>query len=311
MNITALTLRDLEYVVAVGDLQHFGKAAAFCHISQPTLSAQIKKVEELLGVQVFERNNRSVRVTPRGHEILMEARSVLAAAKRLVEVAQSKRGLLEGRVRIGAIATLGPYFWPYVLSAIRMKFKQLELYIVEGLTDVLIEKLKSNELDLVIASPTFDESGLRSIKLFFEPFLLALPKGHALESIVHIQPKNLDAEAMLLLEDGHCLTDQTLEICPSRTRKRAHHLKNYHATSIETLKHLVGSGLGYTLLPALSINEQDRMKDLISYRRFQSNQSVGRDIALYCRESFVRQKDAEALAEFLKAQMPQDVVQVE
>lgn len=303
MSYMALSLRDLQYLVAVADSEHFGRAAVACNVSQPALSTQIKKVEDVLGVQVFERSNRQVRTTDEGLLVVQAAREVLQAAEHLGEVAKVKHKLLTGPFKIGAIASLGPYFWPHFLATLKVKFPQLQLVLREGLTEDLIQQLRSGGLDAVLASPTFDTSGLVEKPLFFEPFFLAASNDHPLAKLKMIETRDLNASEMVLLEEGHCLKDQTVDLCPANRRG---HIREAHATSIETLRQLVATGAGYTLMPALSVQGDQSLGGLLKYRPFRSERA-GRMIAMYLRPRTVRLTDGEALAEFVKKHLPKAV----
>jgi LysR family hydrogen peroxide-inducible transcriptional activator len=303
MNISSLTLRDLEYLIAVADRRHFGKAADSCHVSQPALSAQIRKIEDFLGVQLFERSNRNVVITPIGEQVARQARVVLEEAGKIAALVQETSQPLSGGLRLGAIATLGPYLMPYLLGPLRKRFPKLELLMKEGLTDELIEDLRDGVLDAVLAAPTFNPEGLRVISLFNEPFLLAAPKGHELASKPVIRSKDLNSEDMVLLEDGHCLRNQTIEVCPSNRRGK---FREFQATSLETLRHLVATGFGYSLMPRLAVDANDRLKNLITYRAFEGK-PVGRTIVLVCRERFGRMNDIETLAAFIRENLPEGV----
>lgn len=307
MNISALSLRDLEYLIAVADRQHFGKAALAVHISQPALSAQIKKVEDFLGVRLFERSNRRVAITAVGERVVEQARVVLEEAHKISELVRGEHEPLTGALRLGAITSLGPYYLPHVLAPLRKRFPKLVLHLREGITDDLLADLRAGSLEAVLASPTaaFDES-LRVIPLFVEPFLLAAPKTHALAKKAGLRALDLRASEMVLLEDGHCLKDQTLAICPANRRGN---IRQYHATSLETLRHLVASGLGYTLIPYLAAQDDPKLKNLICYRRF-DGKPVGREIALVARKRFARMYDIDALAEFLKEIRPRGTTAV-
>jgi len=300
MNIAGLTLRDLQYLVAVADHRHFGKAARACHVSQPALSGQIKKIEEYLGVTLFERSLRRVAVTEVGEAVIDQARVVLEEAQKILTAAKATRAPLTGPFRLGAIATLSPYLMPYLLAPLREKFPGLELYLKEGLTDDLLDELRAGGLDAVLAARTFDSEGLHVIPLFEEPFLLSLPKNHPLQARDPVPVSELRAGEMVLLEDGHCLRDQTIAAC--RPNRRGN-IKEMHVTSLETLRHLVASGAGYTLMPLLAVNEDARLKNLIRYRRLEGK-SASRTIVLACRERFPRRHEVELLAEFVRKHIP-------
>jgi LysR family hydrogen peroxide-inducible transcriptional activator len=298
MNISWLTLRDLEYLVSVADHEHFGKAAAACHVSQPALSAQIRKVEDVVGVQLFERSNRSVAITPQGRAVVEQARVVLEEARKITEITGRVQQPLTGSLRLGLIATVGPYLMPHVLPALRKEYPKLDLYLREGLTEQLLGELKAGQLDAVIASDTFSDSTLRIIPLYFEPFELAVPRDHPLATKARISGRDLRAEEMILLEDGHCLRDQAIDLCPANRRG---HIRQFHATSLETLRHLVATGSGYTLIPELAVREDRQLKSLIKYRKFE-DKPVGRNVILVCRTRFGRMGDIDALAQFIRNQ---------
>jgi LysR family hydrogen peroxide-inducible transcriptional activator len=286
---------------------HFGRAAENCHVSQPTLSAQIKKIEDFLGTTLFERSNRRVAITEAGTRVAEQARLVLAEAQKIIAAAGKGGEPLSGTLRLGAIATLGPFLIPRFLAPLKKEFASLNLLLREGLTDPLLKELKDGNLDAVLAARTFDEGGLRVFPLFFEPFVLAAPKGHPIARQKRLRSSDLKAEEMVLLEDGHCLRDQTLDTCPANRRG---HVRQFHATGIETLRHLVANGSGYTLLPRLAVQDRQAgslMSDLIAYRDFEQD-SVGREIVLVCRDRYPRMEDMEKLAAFLVKHRPKGMV---
>ncbi|MCM2279816.1 MAG: LysR substrate-binding domain-containing protein [Oligoflexia bacterium] len=300
MKITWLTLRDLEYLVAVAEHRHFGRAAESCHVSQPTLSAQIRKTEEFLKVEVFERTNKRVSITSRGEEIVRQARHVLEEAEKIAVIAQRASEPLSGPFRLGAIATMGPYLLPHLLGPLRKAFPKLELRLVEGLTDGLLEDLRAGRLDAVLAARTFDPAGLRVQSLYDEPFVVLAPVGHPLAAKAEASPSDLNASQMVLLADGHCLRDQTVELCPSNRRGN---IRDFHATSLETLRHLVATGAGYTLIPLLAVREDARLKNLVRYIHLRGKK-VGREVILVSRPGSGRSADVDRLAEFLRGVVP-------
>jgi LysR family transcriptional regulator, hydrogen peroxide-inducible genes activator len=304
MNISWLTLRDLQYLVAVADHRHFGKAAAASNVSQPALSAQIRKIEDVLDVQLFERTNRSVAITPAGQQVANQARVVLEEAAKIGELTRSAHEPLSGSLRLGAIATVGPYLMPHLLAPLRKAHPKLDLFLQEGLTDQLLASLRSGHLDTIIASDTFEDPALRIIPLFHEPFLLAVPRGHPLEAKDRVGRRDLNSEHMILLEDGHCLRDQTLDICPANRRG---HVRQFYATSLETLRHLVATGAGYTLIPALAVRNEKELKPLVRYRHFEDKR-VARKIILACRRRSARMADIDVLAQFIRNNLPDSVV---
>jgi LysR family hydrogen peroxide-inducible transcriptional activator len=299
MSVGALSLRDLEYVVAVAQHEHFGRAALACGVSQPALSAQIRKVEEVLGGALFERNRRRVLVTPFGFEAAAQARVVLAEAQKLFDAAAGRRELLSGAFALGVIATLGPYLMPHVLGPLRRRFPRLDLHLREGLTDALLEQLKTGALDAVLCAAPVTDPALASEPLFREPFVLALPAQHPLARKPGVAARDLRADQMLLLEEGHCLREQALDVCPrGHGRGRA----RLQATGLETLRHMVASGAGYSLIPALAAGPGP-LGRLIRYRRLAAP-VPGRTIVVVWRRHMPRAADVGALAVVVRESVP-------
>ncbi len=241
-----LKLKDLKYLVAIADTRHFGQAAAKCFVSQPTLSAQLKKLEEYLGVQLIERAPRQVTMTPAGAEICTRARRILESSDDIIEIARAHRDPLAGRLRVGFLPTIGPYLLPDLTPRLSRALPRIEFLLYEYQTAPMLERLHANELDLGILALPVDLDGLAAKKLYDEPFVVALPARHRLAKHPQLQARELQGETLLLLEDGHCLRDQALDVC-SRTKIFEH--QNFRGTSIETLRQMVATGAGITLLP--------------------------------------------------------------
>lgn len=247
-----MNLRDLRYLVALADLRHFGKAANACFVSQPTLSTQIRKLEEELGVTLVERAPRKVMLTSTGQDIVARARRILADVDQMKEAAQRRRDPESGSLRLGVFPTLGPYLLPHVLPKLQVRFPNLELLLVEEKSDVLLAHLREGKLDAaLLALPVHDEQ-LHAQFLFEEPFVLAAPAQHPLASQPTLSMDDLTDHTLLLLEDGHCLRDQALDVC---RLSGANEKAGFRATSLETLRQMVAAGIGVTLLPALSVHE--------------------------------------------------------
>jgi LysR family hydrogen peroxide-inducible transcriptional activator len=244
-----IKLKDLKYLVAVADTRHFGRAAERCFVSQPTLSAQLKKLEDYLGVQLMERHPKRVLLTPAGQQIVERARRMLEASDDIVEIAATHRDPLAGRLRVAFLPTIGPYLLPLVMPRLRKALPRLDLMLYEFQTRPMLEKLGAGELDLGVLALPVDLDGLEARRLYDEPFVLAVPQGHALARQAQARLPDLAGETLLLLEDGHCLRDQALEVCG---RLGVHERSDFRATSIETLRHMVASGSGITLLPELA-----------------------------------------------------------
>lgn len=261
-----MNLRDLKYLVALAEHRHFGKAAAACFVSQPTLSTQIRKLEEELGLPLVERAPRKVMLTPAGLDAAARARVIVAEVEQMKEAARRSRDPEAGAVRLGIFPTLGPYLLPHVIPRIRERFPQLELLLVEEKSDVLLARLREGKLDAaLLALPVLDDQ-LHTEFLFEEPFLLAVSAQHPLANRRQLDVQELSAQRLLLLEDGHCLRDQALEVC---RLFGANEKSEFRATSLETLRQMVAADVGITLMPTLSVkppvprSENIRLLDLV------------------------------------------------
>ena len=244
-----LKLKDLRYLVAVAELRHFGRAAARCFVSQPTLSAQLKKLEQALGVQLIERAPNNIALTAVGEEIVARARRIIEASDELVALARSHHDPLAGRLRVALLPTIGPYLLPQVAPLIRKALPRLQLLLYEYQTAPMLEKLHAGELDLGILALPVELDGLESRELYREEFVLAVPDRHPLAARERVRVADLRDERLLLLEEGHCLRDQALEVC---SRVGVRDSQDFRATSLETLRQMVAAGAGVTLLPELA-----------------------------------------------------------
>ncbi|MDD2860666.1 MAG: LysR substrate-binding domain-containing protein [Acidiphilium sp.] len=295
-SLAGLSLRDLEYAQAVAELRHFGQAAERCGVSQPALSEQIRKLEALLGVALFERTKRRVAPTAAGATLLAQIERVMAEARHLLALSHGQPGLLEGVLAMGAIETLGPYYLPGVLRLMRSERPDLSLRLTEARTVRLIERLVGGMLDVALLALPVPRAGLVSVPLFFEPFLLATPPGHLLAGLHRLTLDDLPAEDLLLLEDGHCLRDQALSLCNAKPATR-------HATSLETLWQMIAAGEGYSLLPALAVAARPELHDLVVCQEL-ADAAAGRTIALVWRGSDPRTPAFRTLASVLAAMRP-------
>ena len=244
-----LKLKDLRYLVAVADTRHFGQAAARCFVSQPTLSAQIKKLENYLGVQLIERHPRRITLTEAGAQVVTRARRMIEASEEIVTLAGTWRDPLAGRLRMALLPTIGPYLLPLVAARIRRKLPRLELLLYEYQTDQMLEHLQAGDIDVGILALPVPLDGLMERRLFDEPFVVAAPESHELARRRTVKPADLNGETLLLLEDGHCLREQALDIC---AHIDAQEKQDFRATSLETLRQMVAAGSGITLLPRLA-----------------------------------------------------------
>ena len=277
-----MNLRDLKYLVALAEHKHFGRAAAACFVSQPTLSTQIKKLEEELGVPLVERAPRKVMLTPTGREAAARARGIVAEVEQLREAARRSRDPEAGTVRLGIFPTLGPYLLPHVVPAIRARFPQLELLLVEEKSDVLLTQLRNGQLDAaLLALPLHDEQ-LHTEFLFEEPFVLAAPEGHPLAAHATLRMADLADQRLLLLQDGHCLRDQALDVCHLAG---ALEKSEFQATSLETLRQMVAANVGVTLLPMLAVKPPVARSQDIRLLGFAGDDAPSRRIAMVWRRS--------------------------
>jgi LysR family transcriptional regulator, hydrogen peroxide-inducible genes activator len=243
-----MTLRDLEYLVALAETRHFGRAAERCHVSQPTLSAQLRKLEEFLGVTLIERQPRRVALTPAGEAVAERARRMLRDADDIRALARARQDPLAGQLKVGFIPTLGPYLLPRIAPRIARALPKLQLMLHEYQTAALVDRVVSGELDLAILALPVDTKGLVTRSLFAEAFLVAMPEHHRLTAKKRVKSADLAGEKLLLLEEGHCLRDQALEVCERAGTDE----QDFRATSLETLRQMVAAGLGITLLPRLA-----------------------------------------------------------
>ena len=249
MNVSGLSLRDLEYVVAVAELGSFVKAAERCHVAQPSLSVQVSKLESRLKTVIFERTTRRLIVTSEGRQLVDQMRRILLETRSLLDLANRSDQPFGGTLRLSAIATLGPYYFPHILQGLRARYPDLSLVLGEGRTDDLVAALGHGGLDAILMSAPVSEPGLRETPLFREPFVMACPRGHSAASPSGKGWVGLEANERLLLEEGHCLRDQAIAACSEIDAS------NRHATSLETLKYMVAAGEGCTLMPALAVTE--------------------------------------------------------
>jgi len=243
-----MTLQELRYIVALADTGHFGKAAEACYISQSTLSTQIKKLEDFLGVVLFDRSLKHVALTPVGREIVASARLILEESNRIREFARHTADPMERTVNLGVIPTLGPYYLPHVLKHLHGKFPKLRLLLREEMTPHVLAHLADGKLDAGLLALPVDDPGLEVVPLFKEPFLAAVPAKHKLASCTTVKIRELAKAGLLLLEEGHCLRDHALEACHLDGLQN----EEISATSLETLRQMVGMGLGVTLIPVLA-----------------------------------------------------------
>ncbi len=294
VDLDSLSIRDLRAVVTLAERLHFGKAAEDLSITQPSLSAAVKKVEEVLGERLFERTSRHVSLTTAGQRAVQRIRSVLEEMAEISRPAVQKN-LLSGRFRLGLVPTIGPYYAPGFLAPLRGRYPKLELVLTEALTETLLQMLRQRVLDAAIVCLPTGELGLSETPLLRERFLLAVPSHHPLSGATEVSPGQLDPREILLMERGHCLREQTLESCGATPDSIT---SPSQAASIETLRHLVAAGNGCALIPQMAVATGMDCAGLVRYISFREP-APGRTIGLVFHQRCLRVEDAAELASFL------------
>ncbi len=302
-----MNTRDLEYLIAISEELHFGRAAERCHASQPALSGQLRKLEEHLGVTIFERTKRHVRPTEIGQQIVERAREALHQIKLMEQVAAANSDPLTGECTIGMPPTIGPYLTPLLLPAISHYLPDLRLNLVEDFTDHLEAQLASGELDIAILATSPVHATLSDFPLYDEPFWIALPNNHPLSRSESVNLDEIDARELLLLADGHCLRDQICDACNiNKKRRSGTNGPKTQRTSLATILSLVGSGKGVTLVPAMSLSGGWMTDSGISVRRDHSR-TAGRTVRLTYRNGYHRSALVEKLADIIAGVVPDTV----
>jgi LysR family hydrogen peroxide-inducible transcriptional activator len=298
-----MTLTELRYIVAVARERHFGRAAESCFVSQPTLSIAIRKLEEELGVKLFERGSKNeVRLTEIGNAIIEQAQRVLEESEVITQLAQQGKDPLRGSLRLGLIYTIGPYLLPSLIPRLHQLAPEMPLIIEENYTSELTKQLKQGRLEAIVISLPFEEPGIEVRPVYHEPFLVAVPRGHAWERRKRIEPADLADQNLLLLGAGHCFRDQVLQACPECIRSiyTGNTLqRTLEGGSLETIRHMVATGVGVTVLPCTSIMESTQNMDLLSILPFKEP-SPGRTVAVAWRRQFPRPQAIELLCETIK-----------
>jgi len=292
-----MTLTELKYIVAVARERHFGRAAESCFVSQPTLSVAIKKLEDELGALLFERRSNEVTLTPVGERVVAQAQRVLEEAAQVREIARQGKDPLSGALRVGVIYTIGPYLLPSLVRRLLRDAPKMPLLLNENLTVKLIELVKNGEIDVAILALPLPETGLLIQPVYDEPFMVAVPKGHEWSARKAIDVEELKDETMLLLGTGHCFRDQVLAVCPelSRYSVAAEGMqKTFEGSSLETIRQMVASGVGVTVMPVTSVPEKPPRDSLIEYRPFKAP-APERRVVLMWRKSYTRAAAIELL----------------
>lgn len=298
-----MTLTELKYIVAVARQKHFGHAAEACFVAQPTLSVAIKKLEEELGVTIFERGGSEVSMTPLGAQIVAQAERVLEQTAAIKEIAKQNKDPLAGPLRLGVIYTIAPYLLPQLVKVMIDRVPQMPLILQENFTVKLIEQLRQGELDAAIMALPFNMQGLSVQPLYDEPFVVAVPRNHKWAKSETIPAEDLKSETMLLLGNGHCFRDQVLEVCPEMSRFSTTGdgiARTFEGSSLETIRHMVASGIGITVLPMASIPDMEAPDGMLRYVPFDAP-APNRRVVLAWRKSFTRAAAIEAVTEAVHA----------
>lgn len=292
-----MTLTELRYIVAVAHERHFGRAAAVCYISQPTLSVAVRKLEEELGVKLFERGRTEITPTPIGERIIVQAQRTLEEAAAVKQIAGESGDPLAGPLRLGVIYTIGPYLLPHLIPLMRERAPQMQLLVEEDYTANLSAGLKQGELDVIVIALPFEMRGIDTQPLYDEPFVILLPLSHPLSQRKTVRMADLERTTMLLLGPGHCFRDQVLEACPGCLQSGTSDdglQRTLQGGSLETIRHMVAGGIGVTVLPCSAAGADQYSQRLVTIRRF-AGASPSRRVALAWRKSFPRLQAVEVL----------------
>lgn len=300
-----MTLSQLEYIVAVDTHRHFATAADHCHVTQPTLSMQIQKLEDELGVLLFDRSKQPVVPTETGQIILNQARDVLRAARRIPEIVKESREDFSGELRLGIIPTLAPYLLPYFIGQFIDQYPAVTVQIQEMMTEQILERLKNGLIDVGIVVTPLDENGLLEIPLFYEPFVLYAANSHPLFQKPTVASADLKAEGLWLLTEGHCFRNQVVSLCGTDKRQNGSQPLRYETGSLETLIKLIDKQDGFTLLPYLATVDMDNARKA-RIRPFESPQPV-REVSLVMHRSFLKRKIIDALKQEILAHLPAEL----
>lgn len=290
-----MNLRDLKYFLSVAELKHFGRAAEECFVSQPTLSGQVKKLEEELGVTLLERTNRRVMLTDTGERIAHVARRILREVETIEDIARGSRDPMSGNFRLGAFPTLSTYLFPILVPKVKEALPNIRLILIEEKTDLLVEKLRNGDMDAAFLALPIHDDFLVGEPLFDDEFLLAVPEGHELCSADRIEQASLSSHKLLLLEEGHCLRDQALDVC--RLSGIAEE-EDFRATGLETLRQMVMAGTGITFMPKIAVKPNDTG---IAYLPF-SGEAPHRTIGLVWRKTTAREQVVKVIADLTRSE---------
>lgn len=297
-----MTLTELRYIVALAKEKHFGRASQLCFVSQPTLSVAVKKLEEELGVQIFQRHANEIKLTLQGQSLIEQAHRILEEAKRFSEMAKVGVDPMKGSLRLGAIYTIAPYLLPSLVRQAKDSLPNMPLFLTETFTVAILEMMKQDELDCAILAEPFNTAGLETIPLYDEPYLVAVPATHEWVNRTTIEPHELVSQNMLLLGAGHCFRDHVLQVCPELNRTKflfEEGPKNFEGSSLETIRQMVIGGIGISVLPRTAVSESNFKETLVKYIPFCAPEPSRRIVLVYRKGNF-RAPAVQALAKTIQ-----------
>lgn len=301
-----MTLIQLEYITALHQLKHFAKAAAHCHITQPSLSMQVQKLEEELGITIFDRSKQPVVTTQAGEAVIEQAQKILSARDALLQQVQHTKGLIAGELRIGIIPTLAPYLLPLFIKSFIKKYPAVKLIVQEMMTQHIIQALREGRLDAGILVSPLQEAGIQEHVLFYESLMVYVSKKHAVYNKTYVLPQDIDADSLWLLEEGHCFRSQIANLCELKKQIKENNPFEYEAGSIETLRRMVEINEGITIIPELA-TQQMNVKEMLLIRHFKKPEPM-REVSLVVHRNFIKQKLIEVLKEEIVQSLPQQIL---
>jgi LysR family hydrogen peroxide-inducible transcriptional activator len=300
-----MTFVQLEYIVAVDTHRHFATAAGHCFVTQPTLSMQVQKLEEELGLKIFDRSKQPVIPTEAGREIIDQARHILAEKQVIGEIVQAKKGILTGELRIGIIPTLAPYLLPLFVQTFSSKYPQIKLVVNELTTELVVSRLRAGRIDVGILVTPLQENGIREQVLFYEELLVYVSRKNAAYKKTYMLAQDIDPDKLWLLEEGHCFRSQIVRLCELRKASKEGRHFEYEAGSLETLRRMVELNDGITILPELAaLDLTGRQQQLIRHFR---RPAPMREVSLVVHRDFVKQRLVQALSQEILASVPEKV----
>ena len=312
--MASMTLTEMRYITALDKTRHFGKAADLCHVSQPTLSVAIKKVEQQIGAPLFERGASEIKTTPLGEQVVAQTKRVLDEALRLEEIATQNRDPLKGALRVGVIYTIAPYLLPALIPVLHKLAPDMPLFLREDFTANLIPMLKEGELDVLILALPVEMPGIVTQRVYEEPFRVVVPAGHEWAGRSSINNDELNGQNLLLLGSGNCFRDQVLEACP-RLQRAEGLVGSMEGSSLETIRHMVASGAGIAVMPSSAADPLIAKEPMVKVLSFAESgkkraanpaaDTAGRTVGLAWRATFPRPKAIDAVRQaILACQLP-------